>query len=288
MSGFVYVAQDKATQKYRGNYDTWVDNFNEARLYSRTCDVKNSLRHYKSGEIDIIKCDVVPHELPKYRRVICKLGLVIRTDGTHWESRVFDKIDKATQYLIQSSKECNLHADYFNVVPATKEEFDKQEPIKYRPDWPDYFLGIALLVSKRSHDIHTQHGCVIVDNNTHHILATGYNGFPREMNDDKLPTTRPEKYDWMIHSEVNACNNLWVPTDENTVAYVTGECCTPCLIHMWQRGITKVVERKALGSKFLIDEKSRKNKEILLAQTGMKVYSVEPNLSWLAGVCLSQ
>ena len=45
-----------------------------------------------------------------------------------------------------------------------------------RPDWTDYFLGLAKVISQRSHDIHTQHGCVITDQN-HRILGVGYNGF---------------------------------------------------------------------------------------------------------------
>ena len=61
-----------------------------------------------------------------------------------------------------------------------------------RPDWNNYFLGIAKVVAQRSHDQHTKHGCVITDA-VHRILGVGYNGFPKGMNDSKLPLTRPEK-----------------------------------------------------------------------------------------------
>ena len=32
-----------------------------------------------------------------------------------------------------------------------------------RPDWDTYFLQQAFLVATRSPDVHTQHGCIIID-----------------------------------------------------------------------------------------------------------------------------
>ena len=92
-----------------------------------------------------------------------------------------------------------------------------------RPSWTDYFLGLAKVISQRSHDIHTQHGCVITDQNNR-ILGVGYNGFPRGLKDSDLPTSRPEKYSWMVHSERNALSNCVVRPDDG-IAYVTGQCC---------------------------------------------------------------
>jgi len=54
-----------------------------------------------------------------------------------------------------------------------------------RPSWENYFLGLAKVVSQRSHDIHTQHGCVITDK-SNRILGMGYNGFARGLDDSKL------------------------------------------------------------------------------------------------------
>ena len=56
-----------------------------------------------------------------------------------------------------------------------------------RPEWDDYFLGIAQVVAQRSHDAQTQHGCVITDAN-HRIIGVGYNGFPRGMDDSSHKT----------------------------------------------------------------------------------------------------
>lgn len=46
-----------------------------------------------------------------------------------------------------------------------------------RPSKKDYYLGIALAVSKRSTCLRRHYGCIIVKNDE--IIATGYNGSPR-------------------------------------------------------------------------------------------------------------
>ncbi len=55
-----------------------------------------------------------------------------------------------------------------------------------KPSWNEYFLAIAKLVSVRSPDKETHHGCIIV-NRDNQIIATGYNGFVRGINDEGLP-----------------------------------------------------------------------------------------------------
>lgn len=47
----------------------------------------------------------------------------------------------------------------------------------YRPSKDEYYLGIALAVSKRSTCLKRHYGAIIVKNNE--IIATGYNGSPR-------------------------------------------------------------------------------------------------------------
>ncbi len=147
-----------------------------------------------------------------------------------------------------------------------------------RPDWTDYFLGMAKVASQRSHDIHTQHGCVITDQN-HRILGVGYNGFPKGMDDAKLPTSRPEKYDWMIHAERNALSNCVVRPDRG-IAYVTGQCCNDCIMALWQEGIGKVVMARSHGTK-LFDKKAEERFEIFCEHTGIEIVYCTPNLDWI-------
>ena len=147
-----------------------------------------------------------------------------------------------------------------------------------RPEWTDYFLGLAKVVSQRSHDVHTKHGCVITDKNNR-ILGVGYNGFPRGLNDKELPTTRPEKYSWMVHSERNALSNCVVRPD-NGVAYVTGQCCNDCVIALWQEGITTVYMIDDHGT-HLFDEDAQKRFDTFVSMSGIKIVKVNPDLSWL-------
>ena len=147
-----------------------------------------------------------------------------------------------------------------------------------RPNWTDYFLGLAKVISQRSHDIHTQHGCVITDKQ-HRILGVGYNGFPKGMEDSTLPTSRPEKYDWMIHAERNALANCVIRPD-NGIAYVTGQCCNDCVMSLWQEGIQKVVMCNSHGTKLFNEAESNKF-ELFVKQTGIEIVRHTPNFNWI-------
>ena len=154
--------------------------------------------------------------------------------------------------------------------------------IMSRPNWTDYFLGLAKVVSQRSHDSQTQHGCVITDKN-HRILGLGYNGFPRGLDDKLLPNTRPEKYPWMIHAERNALSNCII-RPENGIAYVTGQCCNDCIMALWQEGVTKVIMCKNHGT-HLFDNNAQKRFDTFVEMSGIKIEYIEPNLSWLKQLC---
>lgn len=148
-----------------------------------------------------------------------------------------------------------------------------------RPSWIDYFLGLATVVSQRSHDIQTQHGCVITDSHNR-ILGVGYNGFPRGLkNDNDLPNTRPDKYPWMIHAERNALSNCIVRPD-NGIAYVTGQCCNDCIMALWQEGVSTVVMSKNHGT-HLFDQDAQDRFNKFVQMSGINIMYVEPNLSWL-------
>jgi dCMP deaminase len=147
-----------------------------------------------------------------------------------------------------------------------------------RPNWNDYFLGLAKVVSQRSHDIHTQHGCVIVGANNH-VLGMGYNGFPRGADDSLLPTSRPEKYHWMIHAERNALSNCVIRPD-NATAYVTGQCCNDCILALWQDGVSRVVMADQHGTQ-LWGPEEKKRFDTFMSMCDITVEYHTPDLSWL-------
>ncbi len=148
-------------------------------------------------------------------------------------------------------------------------------------NWVDYYIGLAHVISQKSHDIQTQHGCIITDSK-HRVLGLGYNGFPRSIDDSVLPNTRPDKYPWMIHAERNALANCIIRPD-NATAYVTGQCCNDCIMALWQEGISKVYMHDRHGS-HLLDDESMSMFDKFIELTKMEIHYVKPDLNWLMGV----
>ena len=73
------------------------------------------------------------------------------------------------------------------------------------PSWDSYFLYIADAVSRRSRDPRCQVGAVIIGPQHREIRSTGYNGFPRGVNDqDPTRWERPAKHIRVVHAEANA------------------------------------------------------------------------------------
>ena len=138
-----------------------------------------------------------------------------------------------------SNQEAKLDKQVKEKLEYWKKEC-RQEVV--RPDWDYYFLTLAHECSKRSHDSQTAHGCVLTTQD-HQIISTGYNGFPRSIDDSVLPNLRPEKYDWMIHSEMNSLLDCVYQgkSAKNGIMYVTGRPCFNCTMMMWQAGVKEVV-----------------------------------------------
>jgi len=111
-----------------------------------------------------------------------------------------------------------------------------------------YFMNLAVEAAKRSHDAQTQVGCILVSNATDNILGTGYNGFVRGANDENLPNLRPEKYEYIVHSEMNLLISLarmgGIGTN-NTTLYCTWSPCINCMRMLYQAGITRVIVKNA-------------------------------------------
>ena len=106
-------------------------------------------------------------------------------------------------------------------------------------DWDHYFLELADVVSKRSPDPNTKHGCVLVDKNNR-VLSTGYNGPIQGLPSGLVEWERPQKYLWMIHAEDNAVTFSKCDLEGST-AYVTGRPCVPCLRRLVQAGVHRIV-----------------------------------------------
>lgn len=64
------------------------------------------------------------------------------------------------------------------------------------------FYRIAENIASLSPDTETQVGAVAVHPDTYDVVLPSYNGFISGTKAD-LPTTRPDKYEYMVHAEMN-------------------------------------------------------------------------------------
>ncbi|WP_424526041.1 deoxycytidylate deaminase [Spiroplasma endosymbiont of Glossina fuscipes fuscipes] len=119
--------------------------------------------------------------------------------------------------------------------------------------WDDFFLSVAHVCAMRSKDPHTQVGSCVV-NQIGQIIATGYNGLPRGLNDDEFPWARDgeyldTKYPYVAHAELNAI--LSARTNlENCRIYTTLFPCAECAKIIIQAGIKEIIydDDKYVGS----------------------------------------
>jgi dCMP deaminase len=110
-------------------------------------------------------------------------------------------------------------------------------------NWDLRFIGLAQHISTWSKDPSTKVGCVVVGEDRE-IRSTGFNGFPRGINDDEERLTdREKKYPLICHAEENAIMHaarIGVSLKDST-AYVTWPPCSRCARSLIQAGIREIV-----------------------------------------------
>ena len=112
-------------------------------------------------------------------------------------------------------------------------------------NWDEYFMGIAMLSAERSKDPSTQVGACIVSNENK-ILSVGYNGMPRNCDDDIYPWEREgesldTKYMFVCHAELNAILNYSGSNLRGSKVYVTLFPCNECAKALIQSGVSEVI-----------------------------------------------
>lgn len=112
-------------------------------------------------------------------------------------------------------------------------------------NWDEYFMGIAMLSAQRSKDPSTQVGACIVSSENR-ILSVGYNGMPRNCDDDIYPWDREgdelnTKYMFVCHAELNAILNYSGTNLRGSKVYVTLFPCNECAKALIQSGISEVI-----------------------------------------------
>lgn len=112
-----------------------------------------------------------------------------------------------------------------------------------RPEWDEYFLKLAMLVSERATCPRMHCGCVLVKDKR--ILATGYNGsIPGGEHCEDVGCLVVDNHCIRtIHAEMNAilqCSVHGIST-QGAIAYVTNMPCTNCAKALIAAGIKEVV-----------------------------------------------
>ncbi len=142
--------------------------------------------------------------------------------------------------------------------------------------WDEYFMGVAILASKRSKDPNTQVGACIV-NEENIILSTGYNGFPAGCSDDEYPWAREgenTKYPYVVHAELNAILNANGKSLRNSRIYVALFPCNECAKAIIQSGIKEVIY---LSDKYGTAPSTIASKR-MLASAGVEIKQLKPSI----------
>jgi len=113
--------------------------------------------------------------------------------------------------------------------------------------WDETFMGVALVVARRSKDPSTQVGAAIVSEENR-ILSLGYNGTPNGWPDSTFPWGKEgdlldTKYPYVVHAERNAVLNFGGIHSQlrGGKIYTTHFPCGECAKEIVQVGIAEVV-----------------------------------------------
>ena len=120
-----------------------------------------------------------------------------------------------------------------------------------RPSWDEYFMKVAVLVSERSTCLRRKVGAVLV--NDKQILATGYNGAPKNITHCEvtgclrqqlnIPSGQRHEICRGLHAEQNVilqAAQFGVSTKGSTL-FITNTPCSICAKMLINAGITEVV-----------------------------------------------
>jgi len=130
-----------------------------------------------------------------------------------------------------------------------------QQELTRKAKWHTRFFRLAQHIAGWSKDPSMKVAAVIVDEE-HHILAHGYNGFPRGVKDtEERYEDRSLKYPMVVHAEVNAVLAAGHDLTGATL-YSTAMPCPDCMGVIIQAGIKTVV----FPPQFPTDQKKGKGK----------------------------
>lgn len=153
-------------------------------------------------------------------------------------------------------------------------------------DRPSYYMGLAFLMAAKSKDPHTQMGAVIVS--PENIpLGFGYNGPPKNIDDEVIDWNRPYKYDYIEHAEENSIEHSTGCLKGATI-YVTAKPCKKCMLKIVRKQIKKVCyfchKPNDSGSMFAVDQETFDKADEIAELGGVILEPFTGNLNWIKDV----
>ena len=132
-----------------------------------------------------------------------------------------------------------------------------------RPSWDEYFLKLAGLISERSTCLRRKVGAVVVKNK--HILSTGYNGAPMEIEHcdtagclrEKLRIPSGQRHELCrgLHAEQNSIIQAAIhgASLDGATLYCTNQPCFICAKMIINAGIKKIIIASGYPDKMAMD-----------------------------------
>ena len=110
--------------------------------------------------------------------------------------------------------------------------------------WKKRFLKLSKEIAEWSKDPSTKVGALIISEDKN-IISTGYNGFPRDIEDtEERLNNRELKYKFILHAEMNCILNALYNgrSVKDCILFVHGlPPCSECTKSIIQAGIKKVI-----------------------------------------------
>jgi dCMP deaminase len=134
--------------------------------------------------------------------------------------------------------------------------------------WDKRYLKLAEFVAQWSKDPSTKTGAVLVSPKNF-VVAVGYNGFPRGVEDTETRLNdRETKYKMIVHCERNAIISAAQDLAGFTLYTWPFMSCSPCAGMVAQSGITRAVAHKNDNPRWQADFKLTQE---IFAEAGVKL-----------------
>jgi dCMP deaminase len=147
------------------------------------------------------------------------------------------------------------------------------------------YMGLAFWAASFSKDPSTQVGAFIVSADGH-PLGWGYNGPPKQVDDDEMDWGRPAKYHMIVHAEANAIDHTLDRSKlEGATIYVTAHPCEQCMLKIANAKIEKVVyfpfAQKKVDKGSSLNDDSKTKAEEVAENCDIELEEFDGDLNWM-------